>query len=181
MIRKTKIEAAAIVFAATLSPTTAAGRNLIAAIEAKYPGAIAKVKAENRKARLESRFEGDPPRWAKNLIDRYTPSTRLRWRRSRVKFLSSGRAWRSGWEGSRIVITAAGDDSDEQKYVVLHEIAHVLAPANERHGPRFWDTLYDLLTKEDHYRKTLASGHASMASLRAAARRARAARRETAA
>ena len=53
---------------------------------------------------------------------------------------SSGTAWT---KSKRIVITA-GRDRTDQKFVLLHEIAHTLTPENAHHSDRFWDIAWAL-------------------------------------
>ena len=62
-------------------------RALAAAVEAIAPGRIERTKKTNARKQAATkeamRWQGNPPVWAKRLIEKYTPSTRLTWRRSR--------------------------------------------------------------------------------------------------
>lgn len=64
---------------------------------------------------------------------------------------------------SKIVVTA-GTDLQDQKLVLLHEIAHIANPLGEVHGKNFWRTAWKLykhfgidldytLNRENNYKK----------------------------
>lgn len=107
-----------------------------------------------------------PPKWALDTLDEawqglpeYEKPT-LTWRRSKKKKWSSGRAF---CKSRRIVVTAGGPRW-EQKCVLLHEIAHIMCPADEHHGELFYLTAWSLyrrfklpvrsvLRREENYRK----------------------------
>lgn len=86
------------------------------------------------------------PAWASALVERVLTDhgiapVDLTWRRSRDSFYTSGSARRD-----RIVITA-GHHRPDALIVLLHELAHVLAPEDEHHGPEFWRIAWDLFDR----------------------------------
>jgi hypothetical protein len=66
----------------------------------------------------------------------------LNWRRS-YKTFSSGQY---RWWGERITITA-GHDRKDQKYVLIHELAHWLCPAGAAHNALYWDKAWELFRR----------------------------------
>lgn len=168
-MRPNAVERAAInACAAAFGPTST--RLLREAIETRFPGALARARAEREKQAEEARFSGDPPIWAKNMLRRHcNPGVTLEWHRSRVKHGTSGRCF----SRSRIVITAGSHEPD-QKITLAHEIAHVLAPWGAQHSDAFYDTLLKVTKAEGLYRASVNSPHGQGRGLRAAARRARA-------
>lgn len=183
----TKIERAAIAYLARDGITQRAG--LKAAIEEKYPGAVERARAKRQKERFAQKFTGNPPDWAKRMIAKHAPDiTRLNWRRSRVKQGTSGHC--SLWGGDMTITVGRGmghlsedrktvtwtHDEDEDRYVLLHEVAH--HKTHEMHTDAFWGCLYDLLVDEGLYRKTLTLRHRTQ-SLKVAASRARKGRNAT--
>lgn len=149
-------------------------RTLAAAIEAIAPGRIERTrKAKTREAvaaKEAARWIGNPPAWAKRLIEKHKPTYVLHWRRSAESAYSSGHCY---WGEMRIVVTANAGTSpaalDEQKAVLLHEIAHARTPG-AKHGERFYDELLRLAKLEGHVRPT---GERNGRNFAAAARRAR--------
>jgi len=83
------------------------------------------------------------PQWAQDLIIEAciylglpdTPA--VTWHKSKQHKHSSGRAWQK-----RIHVTA-GSSRQDQKLVVLHEMAHVATP-KEHHSTRFWEVAIGL-------------------------------------
>lgn len=169
-MRPNAVEKAAInAAAAGFGPTST--RLLREAIEVRFPGALARARAERAKRAEQARFAGDPPLWAKNMIRRHCdPVTRLEWHRSASKYGTSGRCFNR----DRIVITAGSRELD-QKIVLVHEIAHALAPWDAKHGDEFYDVLLRVSKSEGLYRASLSAPHGQARGLRAAARRSRAA------
>lgn len=144
---------------------------LLDALEAKSPGAVERARARFDKEKDEARFKGNPPEWAKRLIRKYGGSgTSLTIRRSRTKSWSSGHC--SYWD-RQLVVTFGGHDEEEQRYVILHEIAHTKAAAG--HGDDFYDELLVMVRAEGLYRRVIAPNRAHWGSkgIKAAARRAR--------
>jgi hypothetical protein len=177
----TKIEKAAI--ALVVRDGIAQRALLRDAIEEKYPGAIDRARGRRAKERFAAKFVGNPPEWAKRMVAKHAPDiTLLNWRRSRVKWGTSGHC--SLWGGSMAITVGRGaghsedggktvvytHDEDEDRYVLLHEIAH--HKTHELHTDGFWDFLYGLLVEEGLYRKTLTMQHRT-GSLKVAASRAR--------
>ena len=69
------------------------------------------------------------------------PVMRVRW--SKVKAYSTGRAWT---HHGRIVLTLGLKvDRAEAAVLLAHELAHMMAPRDEHHGPRFYRILSGLL------------------------------------
>jgi hypothetical protein len=83
------------------------------------------------------------PAWATSLVariceDRGVTPPPLTWRRSRVHTGTSGRWFATG----RITIDA-GTDRADQRIVLIHEVAHHLAP-NHHHDGTFWGVAWEL-------------------------------------
>ena len=83
------------------------------------------------------------PVWAFRLILRVCVECdadlpMVTWHKSKHSY-SSGRTWpgRKMCRRGRIHVTA-GRDSRDQRFVVLHELAHHLLPASEHHSERFF-------------------------------------------
>lgn len=150
---------------------------LEAAVEAKHPGAVARARDRKKKERFERKFIGPVPSWAKRYVAKYCPTIEsLRIRQSRIKDYSSGHCWYGSGE---LVVTFAIASSDygeaERQATVLHELAHGRA-TYDRHGDRFYDYWYEMLVAEGIYRHVLTCGRfVGTTSLKAAARRSRAA------
>ena len=179
--RPNAVEREAITYLAVSRGSDA--RALREAIEAKFPGAITRAVTTRRKVRFEAKFTGNPPAWAKRLVAKHAPDiARLNWRRSRTKWNTSGHC--SLWGGEMTITVGRGNghsedggktvvwthDEDEDRYVLLHEIAH--HKTHELHTDKFWDCLYGLVVEEGLYRKTMATEH-RVGSLKVAASRAR--------
>ena len=107
-----------------------------------------------------------PPKWAQELIlqaclhEGKEDLPEIVWRRSLVKSSSSGTAYPE----ENLMVIRAGENRGDQKLVVLHELAHLIAPPGERHGALFWDIAWRLyrwaklpiratLATEGNYRK----------------------------
>ena len=169
------------------------------AVEATYPGTLAKITAAqarereaHRKAaeakREAERFVGNPPDWAIRLVKKYVPGLiQLRWRHGTGRS-TTGRCW----PGSQEIVVTAGlgakrlsvasdftsplvhdDQTEIHKCVLLHEIAHALSPTHH-HDAEFWAELHRLLVAEHLYMAYQKHwGRSGTQSLRAAASRAR--------
>ena len=178
MAKYDAITAAAInhLVRATLCPTKASGAELLQAIEAKHPGAIDRARARVKAERFDSKFKGTVPKWVKTLVAKYSRGNvgEVRIRQSRSKTYTSGHCW---YGSGDVVVTLSktGSDENEQRAVLLHEIAHAIA-LWDRHGDRFHDEWYEMLRSENLYRYTITCGRFRTQSLKAAARRARAKR-----
>lgn len=148
---------------------TVRGKALANAIEAKHPMAVPRARARIQAQRLEARFVGDPPEWAKRLIIKHFPDfPRLVWRRSRVHAFSSGRCF-----ADHIVLTAGWQASeDDLRVVLLHEIAH---RRGHGHDARYYREFHRLLVAEHLYRHAFGMLYRWDGGLRRAAREARAA------
>jgi hypothetical protein len=57
---------------------------------------------------------------------------------------SSGVMHTSRATGLKRIAITAGQDRRDQKLVLLHEMAHVLAPEKEHHGEEFWKIAWKL-------------------------------------
>ena len=150
---------------------TGTKKALLDALEAKSPGAVERAHARYEKDKDEARFKGNVPQWAKRLVRMYaTRDTSLTIRRSRTKPWSSGHC--SYWD-RQLVVTLGVTEEAEQRYTVLHEIAHTKAAAG--HGDDFYDVLYAMVRAEGLYRKVIGPNRAHWGSkgIKAAARRAR--------
>ena len=106
------------------------------------------------------------PEWVRELVAKVCldyghgelqPEILWRWKFRRS---SSGFAYN---KENRISITA-GKDRDDQRLVLLHELAHWLRPTGEHHSSQFWDLAFNLyrnygvkityaVNREKHYRK----------------------------
>jgi hypothetical protein len=90
------------------------------------------------------------PQWvldlAEDVVKKHTHKRIpvITWRQGHG-FHSSGREF--GIE-KRIAITA-GTDEQDQKLVVLHELAHYLCPVKAHHNMRFWRTAWMLYKEYD--------------------------------
>lgn len=124
------------------------------AIEAKFPGAIARQKERDAKETFDRKFVGNVPAWARHYVEKYGSRVdTLTIRRSRSKDTTSGRCY----GGSRLVVTFGrekpGDDIEnarrekDWRTVVLHEIAHSRAPYDD-HGDRFYAEFRKMLVAE---------------------------------
>jgi len=89
------------------------------------------------------------PQWAydyiKEIMQEKSGAVILKWRDSMVKKGTSGRAY-GNVEYSvimRIVITA-GSETWQHRYVVLHEIAHLIAPSGSHHNEEFYRIAFSL-------------------------------------
>jgi hypothetical protein len=153
-----------------INARTTRAKALADAIEAKHPGAIGRARRRVLDARLEARFKGNPPDWAKRLIVKHFPGfSQLVWRRSKVKAFTSGRC-----TPERIVITQSPRTSeDDQRVTLLHEIAHRVGFGY--HDERYYREFYRLLVAEHLYRHALGMPYGWGGALRRAARVARAA------
>ena len=91
-----------------------------------------------------------PPKWAQNLLLEAllwweeqggvsSPNVSLKWCR-RDRQGSTGVAW----SARGLIIVRAGTSRVSVKLVLLHELAHVLRPAEEGHTAGFWDTAWAL-------------------------------------
>ena len=133
-----------------------------------------------------------PPEWATMLMEQVLKDEGLKikpvlnWRDSKRSVWSSGQAWHpskkayyrykdnrttNGWDYKRVKYTArykititAGSQSQDQRLVLLHELAHVICPKNVNHGAVFWRKAWELykrygvdleyaLNREKGYRK----------------------------
>lgn len=105
------------------------------------------------------------PNWANDLIlevclEYHIPPPQINWRRShRIKkvfytdsngnnipIFKSKRYFSSGvsyTKENKISITA-GSERKDQKLVLLHELAHLIAPEKEHHGKIFWEIAWKL-------------------------------------
>jgi len=107
------------------------------------------------------------PKWVNELVvavyeETNYPLPQITWRRYRAKkyppenfdgemitphkpkpFYSTGRAYPTR---NRIVVTT-GKSRKDQKLVLLHELAHLLAPKKEHHGEKFWQIAWKLYRK----------------------------------
>ena len=121
-----------------------------------------------------------PPEWALNLIDRVLrrerpgdPRVDLRWTNSR-----NGRGARGWTYYNRTFSVIAGGDRETDEYVVLHEMAHVVAMGNggHRHNDVWYDCLVRLAKAEGALRLVyrVHGRHHAMAPLRRAVARAKA-------
>jgi hypothetical protein len=97
--------------------------------------------------------QGEPPKWALELASRASrvlscaPPVEISWRETRYT-RSSGCYWK---ERKRIHVSA-GTDRRDQRYVVLHEVAHHMLSQNGKdtgrsHGPDFWSACLILCRK----------------------------------
>lgn len=76
----------------------------------------------------------------------------IRWTRSRAKVnvtSSSGTYYTTREAGLRgvfepLIVIRAGRSRQDQKLVLLHELAHHLAPAGAHHGEAFWQVAFGL-------------------------------------
>jgi hypothetical protein len=112
-----------------------------------------RAKAERLRQRLEDEAQNSPnvPVWVQKMInqtakDWSVPVPPIKWRRSKINNWSSGRTFHH-----RIVVTA-GKDRQDQKLVLLHELAHWIM----KHGPEpdgwghtaaFWRVAFDLFAE----------------------------------
>lgn len=171
----TKVEQLAIEHIARAKCSGKSRTALEAAIETKWPGSVERARTRYHREMDEARFEGRVPDWVKRLVRKYErPARSIRF----VARFSRTKPWTSGhctYWNDRVVVTFGGNDLDEQRYVVLHEIAHANQPSWENHGEGFYDELYRMVKAEGLYRKCIAKGHAHWGAqgLRQAARRAR--------
>lgn len=173
MSRPTKIERLAIEHLARSSYSSSRSKAALGdAIEAAWPGAIARARKRYEAELDEGRFEGNPPAWARRMVRRWERSrVRLVWRRSRIKPWSSGRCY---WTG-KIIITANGaGDENEAKAVLAHELAHHRA-IGMAHDDDFYDELYAIATAEGilrHVKERDVTSSVKRAASRARRRRA---------
>lgn len=65
-------------------------------------------------------------------------------RRKASSGVSYGNHPRSAPGAQRRIVVTAGSDRTDQRYTLLHEIAHQLAPADAHHDARFWAVLLPL-------------------------------------
>lgn len=107
-------------------------------------------------------YPDNMPQWAQDLVDLVCKdydilTPQITWKDSLHKGIktgySHGRSWKYS-EGtkkngdkypseSRILI-AVGIDEQHQRLVLLHELAHQIAPEGEHHGEVFWKCAYGL-------------------------------------
>lgn len=118
-------------------------------VESIAPGRVDRARKATQRAVVAkaeaARWSGNPPAWAKRLMNEHAPAYTLTWRVSRSKAYTSGHTYAIG---RRIVVTV-GPDVDEQKAVVLHEIAHARTPRHS-HDEQFWDEFLRLARAEHH-------------------------------
>ena len=91
------------------------------------------------------------PIWAQNLTIRVALEDRredlpdLLWRRKRNgRQSSSGVTYLPRYERPARIVVVAGSSRIDQKLILLHELAHWLAPPNDHHSPVFWDIAWRL-------------------------------------
>lgn len=110
------------------------------------------------------------PVWARRVVDEVVrefgplahPGPSVEWRRSKVKAYTTGRTWPAI---DRIVVTA-GTDRSQQRWVLLHELAHWLAGPGHKHDVTFWDAAYALYAYHGVYRQAAAHESKSLAAAR---------------
>jgi hypothetical protein len=89
-----------------------------------------------------------PPQWVADIVRDVcaaagVPEPTISWRKSKARY---DLEWSGGDSNStrRHINIWYGRDPVDQKLVVLHELAHQLAPANDSHSKAFWEIAYDL-------------------------------------
>lgn len=86
---------------------------------------------------------GPAPKWAVDLIEEINKHERrkvynLQWSRSRVHQHTSGKAW------GFTVRVVAGSDRTDQRVVLLHEVAHVVAGCHHHHDREMYRVAWRL-------------------------------------
>jgi hypothetical protein len=172
-VRPNAVEKAAITMLA--SEQSYRDRPLRAAVEERFPGAVARAKAALRKAKFDRKFIGqDIPRWAKTYIAKHCPAI------TSVTVRHSDADWREHTSGhyktwDHTITITVGQSEDDARLALLHEIAHARRP-HAQHGDDFYDEYRRLLVAEGMWAKAVNSPvkHGGQArGLKAAARRAR--------
>jgi hypothetical protein len=174
--RPNAVEKAAIHYVAVYAGSTYSVRALRDAIEAKFPGALARAKADEKKAAFDRKFVGHRvPAWAKTYIRKHARGvSAVIVRRSEYNDHTSGHF--KTWDNS-ITVTIGGDETDA-RLALLHEIAHANKPYAQ-HGDGFYDEYRRLLVAERLLGKALNNPlkhGGTVRGLRAAGRRARSAK-----
>ena len=167
----TKIERLAIRYLAGNQASSASGTALRAALEEKYPGAIARAQEALKQERSDARFVGTVPPWMKRLVERHGRNvTRFAVRRGGdTRWNTSGHC---KWDGDITLTVARGEDERETRSIVLHEIAHANKPYAQ-HDARFYKEWRRMLVAEGLLRYAIDSNVGQGArSLRAAGRKA---------
>jgi predicted metal-dependent hydrolase len=98
----------------------------------------------------------DMPEWAKELTERVVKENSRRkvppiaWRKV-SRSCSSGKArmysQKSGYMKYSCILIRAGTSEQDQKLVLLHELAHWMCSRGERHSMKFWRLAFDLYAK----------------------------------
>ena len=98
----------------------------------------------------------DMPTWAKELaIQAVEENSRrkvppIAWRKSSIG-CSSGKArmysQKSGFMKYSFILIRAGSSEQDQKLVLLHELAHWMCSRKEHHSMKFWRLAFDLYAK----------------------------------
>jgi hypothetical protein len=79
-----------------------------------------------------------PPKWATEIVRYEAPGAPFRWRWSRRTGISTGTTYVGERERGFVVTASALAPHNENKVVLLHELAHWLLPKGIHHGPTFW-------------------------------------------
>lgn len=100
---------------------------------------------------IEHTFARSVPDWARELLTdvlleyRYPFPVRVTWRTAE-RMDSSGLTSESQWRGAPTVVhVSAGTWAYDQRHVLLHETAHVIAGCEHAHDYDYYRTLYPML------------------------------------